>query len=56
MTQFHAYVSRHGSLIVKKYLGAHAWQQTRNMVRQEIGVFPATDIEQARKLALQLKG
>ena len=51
---YYAYTSRSGNLIVTKYLGEQVRQETRKVVRREIGIYWASDIEAARRIALDL--
>lgn len=52
---FHAYVSRSGSLIVRKFHSPAHLQEIRRYVREDLGQYEATDIERARVIANQLR-
>jgi hypothetical protein len=56
MTWFHSYIDRGGHLIVNKYLGEQERQRLNLRIKQEVGTFQAADIQQARNIALSLRG
>lgn len=53
---YRAFVTRSGSLIVHRYMGATDQQHYAHAVRTDLGTFQAKDAIDARRIAGELRG